>query len=754
MYDSIGKPIARVDAREKVTGQAVYSGDLLLRGCLWGRVLRSTYAHARIKNIDISKAESLPGVKAVVTGRDFAGYMFGESIKDMPLLAHEKVRYVGEPVAAVAAVDKWTAERAIDLISVEYEPLPGVFEITEAIKSDTQLIHPNFKEYKFASGTKYIPDSNICNHIQYIAGDVELGFKKSDLILAKEFFLPPVHHAAIEPHCATAKVDINGKIVIWSPNDAPHRLREEIAETLKISTTQIQVITGYMGGGFGGKGGLKAEAIALALAYKLKGKPVKVVFDRDEVFIGTLTRHGALIRIKTGVTKDGFITAQQVDSYWDTGAYAEKGPRVCLQGCSAALGPYQIPNAQVNGYCIYTNKPIAGAYRGYGTPQIAWAVESQMDILSETLKIDAVEFRRKNLLRENDVLPLTGQKAVSVGIGDCLEAALRETTELEYRNDGKLRGRGLACIIKNTKTPSESSAFVSLNRDGSCQVVTGTVEIGQGAKTILAQIAAEVLGASVQKIIVTHPDTDVAPFDSSTTSSRSTFHMGNAVKFAAEDIKNQLITLGSKFFDASPKNLALLDGHVVYGNEKINIAQLMKTNGLINLLGKGFFSTAQMGEGAWTQGSGVFWMYGVHIVDVAVDPETGKIQVERIIAAHDVGKAINPATVKQQIEGGTVMAAGITLYEELVLDREGRTVNANFHDYKITTAADAPEVIPIIVEKGHPLGPFGAKGLGEPVVTGISPAIGNALYQATGIRFFSLPITPERMKIALKSSKR
>ena len=490
---AVGQRVPRVDAIEKVTGQAMYGDDLAFQNVLYAKAVRSPHAHARILNIDAGKAQKLFGVKAIAIGKDLP-VLGGEALKDYPFLAVDKVRYVGDPVVAVAAIDERIAEEAVDLIKVEYEELPPVLDPLKAMESGAPLVHENLHLYKHIPVIKPVEHTNICHHVQFIKGDVKQGFDESDLVFEDTFTTQMIQHGAIEPHMAVAQVDPSGRVTVWVTNDGPHRLRNDLASALGIPLSKVRVISPpYMGGGFGGKGGLKMETICIALALKTNGRPVKMVLTREEVFTASLVRHPSVVRVKTGVKKDGTMVAREVNIVYDTGAYAEKGPTVCEQASTGAVGPYRIPHVKVDGYCVYTNKTIAGAYRGYGIPQVNWAYESQMDIIAERLGIDPVEIRMKNAVEEGDTSP-TGQQVLhSVGVKECIQK-VAQTIAWDDKPDKKFRGKGIACGYKNTKTPSGSSAIVKISQDGSVEVLSSTVEIGQGSKTILSQVAAETLG--------------------------------------------------------------------------------------------------------------------------------------------------------------------------------------------------------------------------------------------------------------------
>ena len=750
-YVTIGKSVPRIDALEKVTGRAMYIDDLKFSDVLYGKILRSPHAHAKIKRIDTSKAEALLGVRAVVTGKD-APFRGGEAIRDQPFLAVGKVRCVGEVVAAVAADTKEIAEHAIGLIVVEYEPLAAVLDVMEAVKPSAPLIHEEMHAYAHMPVVTVVPHTNICAKFEFKQGDVEKGFRESDYVFEDTFRFPTGHHCQIEPFGAVAQVSVNGKITIWVANDAPHRLRKDIADAMGIPFENLRVICPpFMGGGFGGKGGLKVETVCIALAMHTNGRPVKIILDREEVFMASLMKHAAVATVKTGVKKDGKIVATHAKLYYDTGAYAEKGPTVTLHGCESGVGPYKVPNTLVEGYTVYTNNPVAGALRGYGLPQSSWAHESMIDMIADKLGIGQIEMRLKNALEEGSINPTRGDILTSVGLKECITKAAEA---IEWNKPRPLnRGVGIACEYKATKTPSGSSAFVKVEQDGSASVITSAVEVGQGIKTILAQIASEELGIPMDRVIVTSPDTDYTPWDASTTASRATFHMGNAVRNAAKDAKVQILALAAAALSVSAEDLEVSNGEIRLkgGDKKMTVAEAIrgKWKSGLTVLGRGTYYPEI--KGTMFSARSIFYMYAAQAVDLEVDPETGKIKVHKVAAAHDVGKALNPMAVEGQIEGGVVQGLGTGLWEEVLYDENGKMLNPNFRDYRVPTAVDAPEIIPIIVEATHEEGPFGAKGIGEMTLVSTPTAVGNAIYNATGIRLKELPATPERLLKYLKA---
>ena len=752
----IGRGVPRVDAVEKVTGRAVYGVDLKMRGMLHAKVLRSPIAHGRVLNVDTSKAERLPGVKAVATGKDLVG-RYGAVVQDQHAYCGDKVRYIGDPVAGVAAVDEDTALQALALIKVDYEELPPVLDPFRAMEPGAPLVHEELGRYWVGPMFHPVAGTNICNHFKLRKGDVEEGFRRSDFIAEHTFTTPAIQHCHLEPHVCIAQCDPAGRVTIWSSTQHPYTVRREMARLLDLPLNRVRVVVPWVGGGFGGKVGVKAEPLCVALAMKVKGnRPVKITLTREEEFHATaIVRHASTIRIRAGVRRDGTLEALKTHVVLDSGAYADAGPVVARSMGMASSGPYRLPNVWSDVYCVYTNKVIAGAFRGLGTPQLMWAVESMMDILAEGIGLDPVELRLRNALVEGDV-SATGQTLHSVGIKECISRAAQAIGW--GKKLGPNRGIGFGTLYKMTQTPSSSAAFVKLSEDGSAEVLASTVDMGQGSSTVLAQIAAQELGLDVSTVRVVAPDTDVTPFDHGTASSRSTFHMGNAVRQAAVDARTQLFEIAAEVLEASPHDLEARGGCIYVKGvpQGLPISQIPMgvTYGKGKpVIGRGTYSVPDAtpldpdtGQGTYPA---VFWLYGAQAAEVLVDPATGKVEVLKLVSAHDVGRVINPLNCRQQVEGAAVMGLGYALMEELVLE-DGKPVNMNFTDYRIPTALDIPETIPIFVESRHEHGPYGAKGVGEPALAPTAPAIGNAIYRAIGVRITDLPITPEKVLRALK----
>ena len=758
----VGKSVPRLDGMEKVTGRAVYCVDVELPGMLYAAVLRSPHAHARILGIDTSQAKAAPGVKVVVTGKDVP-YTFGEMIKDQPFLAMDRVRYVGEPVAAVAAESELEALEALQKIQVEYEEMPAVFDPREALRDGAPILHPDLAEYVRASIYDIVPGTNVCMIRRYSLGNVEEGFREADEIFDDEFYIHAVAHTPMETHAAVAQyAPLENAFTVWSSTDGPHRRAKELAGSLGVSLNQVRFISTYSGGGFGGKGSMVAEVLAVALAKFSRGRPVKLVYSREEELTASQTRHAAFLRLKTGMKRDGTFTARQADIIWDKGAYASKGIDVAYRGMLTIVGPYRIPHVDLLSRLAYTNKQCGGAYRGFGTIQVTWACESQMDIIAHKLGIDPLEIRLKNAYVDGDRY-INGQVLTTVGLKETLREASREIGwgKPKPKPDGtKVRGTGIASVIKPTATPTDSYCYIKLSQDGSVVLFSGTPEIGAGQKTVLAQIAADTIGVPLSSIAVPNVDTAVAPFDSGTTSSRATFHMGNAVRLAGEKVRREILTIAAEILNTEPDRLSLSEGIITgdgAGEGKTLVSVLAKKfprGGTI--LGEGHYSPEGSPLLAAMPGrerlSSIFWMFATHAIEIEVDTETGIVRVLKVAAAHDVGRAINPVLCEQQIEGSVIMGLSNALFEEF-RTAKGRILNATLADYKLATMMDLPEIVPLMIETYHQEGPFGAKGVGEPAAAPTAPAIANAIFDAIGVRIKDLPITPEKILAALHEKR-
>ena len=592
----VGQRVVRVDAAEKVTGRAVYGVDLKLPGMLHAKILRSSVPHARIVRIDTTKAERLRGVRAVVTGKD-APYTHNASIiKDWPFFAQEKVRHVGEAVAAVAAVDDETADEALELIEVEYDELPAVFDAEEAMKPAAPLVHERMADYPRAAAFNPVPGTNICNYFKLRRGDVERAFAGAAVVVEERYTTAMMQHCPMEVHVAVGQRGTDGRLTVWTSAQSPYWTRFELATALGIPMSDIRVIIPYVGGGFGAKHAVKVEQYVIALAMKTGNRPVRLALTRAEEFGASLVRQPTIIDIKTGAARDGQVLARQIKILWNTGAYADLSPAVSRNAGFAAAGPYVIPNVWIDSYCIYTNQPVSGAFRGFGVPEVTWAGESQLDVVAQKLGIDPLELRLQNAVEEGSESVL-GEVLHSVGVKECLRRAADAVGWREPKTAG--RGRGIACMHKSTGTPTSSAGFVKLNEDGTVSLLSGAVEMGQGSATVLAQIVAEDLGVKPEHIRVVAPDTDVTPYERSSTSSRTTFHAGNALLAAAGDAKRQILEIASDLLEAAPEDLELHDERVwVKGvpDRSVPLSKLwqagMYSRGQYPILGRGAYSTS------------------------------------------------------------------------------------------------------------------------------------------------------------------
>jgi CO/xanthine dehydrogenase Mo-binding subunit len=782
----IGKTYRRLDYATKVTGRAQYLADMSVPGMLHGKILRSPYPHARITRIDATKAEKVPGVMAVLTRDDILHDQgiepfYGPVFKDQTIVATEKVRHVGDPVAAVAASTIDAAEAALKLIEVDYEELPAVLNIDDALKAGARLVHDSVKlpasGFADLADLKPIDGTNLCTHFKLNRGDIDAGFAEADHVFEDTFTLPATQHCFLETHACIASVEPGGRITVWATTQNPFVVRTQLANIFKVPVAKVRVIVPYLGGGYGGKVYPKVEPITVALSQKA-GRPVRLVLSREEVFY-TITKHAAVIRMKTGVKKDGTLIARECEIYLDTGAYAEIGPRVAKKSGYTAAGPYKIANLKIDSYSVYTNKPPAGAFRGFGVSQSAWAVESQMDIIAAALKIDPVELRKHNGYNEGDKF-VTEETLRAVGLKECIDEVAKSIgwdsnkfksrgvlpyaravqepalSPLKGSTAGNLRrGKGLACMIKATITPSISCAVVKLNEDASLSIYSGTVEMGQGSETVLAQIAGKELGIPMPTIHVLGVDTDVVPYDLTTSSSRSTFHMGKAVQLAAQDIKRQLKQIVVNEYDVPEDKIAFAEGKIRLPEAQLDYAEVMfKRFGMQGgtLVGEGQVKTSTKDEFG-EKSTSAFWFLAAGAAEVEVDIDTGKFKLLKYASAVDVGKALNPLGCQQQLAGAAITGMGQAMFEEISYDN-GQLINPNLVDYVLPSLGDMPLVIDsIAVEMPDRNGPFGAKGIGESALIPVAPAIANAIYDAVGVRIKDLPIKAEKIFLALAELK-
>jgi CO/xanthine dehydrogenase Mo-binding subunit len=746
----VGHPEPRSDGEEKVTGKAIYTVDIELPGMVHGKILRSPYAHARITRVDASKAEKLPGVFAVITRADQACLgMFGAAYKDQTIVAVDKVRYVGDPVAAAAAVDELTAAEALELIEVEYKELPAVTNLGEALAPNATLVHDASASGGEMMGQHYeapkeFSGTNLCYRFSYAKGDVDEGFEKADQVFEDTFTFPRVQHFSMEPHATIAHVE-GDRITLWAGTQEPFTLRDHLADIFHLPLNKIRIIVPYLGGGYGGKLAVKTEPLAAALSWKAK-RPVRLAHTIEESF-KTVTRHPARVQIKTGVTKDGKLVARQCLIHMETGAYADAGPRVTQKAGYRCFGPYRLPHMKTDAYTVYTNTVPAGAYRGFGSLQVTWAYESQMDIIAEKLGLDPLEFRLKNLLKKGEMYT-PGDTPVDC---DLRAGLLRAAKEIgwEQKNGKPNHGKGLAvCMKDGGGTYKVSSAAVKMNADGSAVLLTGTVEIGQGARTALSQVVAEELGLPFEAVAVAQLDTDVTPYDVNTNASSSTVVMGLAVQRAAQDLKRQLLRHAAKILKTKPERLALHGGKVRGAKgQSVSFEELMQRVFLSKageMIGHGTYQDIKNNRAALGSPT-TFWEISWGAAEVAVDRDTGEIKLTKYVSLADVGQAIHPILCEGQDEGGVMNAIGHTLLEEMIY-QDGQLLNPNLIDYRVPSFNQLPKDFEsILVESHNGPGPFGSKGTGEGGLLPVASAIGNAVYRATGLRLYDLPLTPEKV---------
>jgi CO/xanthine dehydrogenase Mo-binding subunit len=737
---------------------------------LYAQVKRSPYPHAKIIRIDTGEAEKLPGVKCVITGDDYKK-RGGLYLEDRNFLAVGTAKYCGEAVAAVAAESLEIAEAAVDLIKVEYEELPAVTNAVDGMKPDAPLIHPDLGTYKVIPIFFPQPGTNISHHYKLRKGDAEKAFAEADFVTEHRFFIPHVQHVPLEPHAAVAISEPDGKITVWASCQSPYAVRQALAATFDIPLNKIRVISQAVGGGFGSKAGTTLEGIVIPLARRCQGRPVKLVYSREDEFENAYVRQGLHATVKTGIRKDGKIIALKNTFVWDGGAYTEYGVNIVKAAGYASPGPYDVDNIWTDSYCVYTNHPVGGPYRGFGMCEIHFAIEQNIDMVAKETGISEVEIRRVNGLREGGITG-QGEKMVASGYHDCLETVLKE---IEYDKPSvnpsptKLRGKGIAAAWKAPSMPTDvaSSAIIRMNEDGTFILMTSAMDIGQGSDTVLTQIAAEVLDVPTERITIRTGDTDYTPYEWQTVASRTTYCAGNAVKLAAEDLKAKVIELAQIKMCSYKRELDFENGFVVNRMHPENRVPIQTFALGLTLpdgsgvggpaIGVGTFSVPNNMNADKYTGMGehpvAFWTIGLNGAEVEVDTETGHIKVLKMVSCFDPGKVINPMTYQGQVEGAMVQAMGTALWEELKL-KDGHILNKNFVDYKIPTAFDIPELVVRSAENAEPTGPYGARGIGEPVMVPGAPAIANAVANAIGCRFMRMPITPDDVLKALKEKNK
>lgn len=762
----VGQDLPRLEAREKITGRAEYSDDLSLPGMLHAAVQQSPYAHARIVSYDLSAALEVPGVVATFTGEDIGYHYIGPFVQDETAIAKGKVRYIGEPVAAVAAIDQETARRAVALVDIEYEELPAVLSIDEAMAEEAPLVHDNFADLVRTYEADSAP--NVMSIMEIEEGDTESAWANCDIVVEGEFETQAQCHTYMEPCSALADIDANGKVTVWSGNQSVFHLQANIAQSLDMPMSKVRCVTPRVGGAFGGKMEQTIQPIVVGLTRKAQ-RPVKLTLSREQDFEMIRSRHPSKVRMKTGAMNDGTIVARKVDISLDAGAYGDDSPGVAGICALFCRGPYHIENVSVVSRAVYTNKLRAGAFRGFGGPQVAIAGETQIDEIAEKIGMDPIDLRLKNATRPDEewlgglVLSKSAMRRCLEEVRDASDWANRRAAAAEAHSGGKRRSIGIACLphISGILT---SGAIIRVLEDGTAVLNTGAVDNGQGSDTVLVQMCAGALGLDVDQISLATPDTDSSPYNWGTTASRVTYMTGRAVVAAAKSVIDQLKERAASMMECAAEDLEMRPGGFI-GIKGVPDAQVTyrDISGFAHWVEHGPVigsdSLAFDGEKfdpkrgfikGFPFGKIGAWVFAAQAVEIEIDEATGRITPLEVWSAHDIGKAINPASVAGQVEGGVVQGIGYALYEEMVWDT-GRLANPSLMDYKIAGTMDAPPKInTILIEEPDDTGPFGAKGIGEPPIVGIAPAIANALTHATGVRLKKLPMTPERVLNALE----
>ena len=800
-YSIIGKSIAMIDAAGKTTGSGKYADDLALPGMLYGKILHSPHPHARIKSIDTSRAERLDGVMAVVTGKD-APNPFGilPVGHDEYALALDKVRYVGDNVACVAAVSEAIAEKALELIAVDYELLPAYFDPEESLKAEKNLIHDNHP-------------NNLEKDYHHVFGDPDKAFAEADYIAEGRFLANEVTHAAMEPHCTLASFELDphtgtlGRLTVWSSTQVPYYLQHKLSLVLEMPMSQIRVIKPLVGGGFGGKSLVVPLEIIAGIAARAAQRPVKIAYTREEVFWAHRGRPRTIVDLKTAVKNDGSIIAVKARVVQDGGAYCSYGVVTILYSGALLGALYDIPNIQYDGYRVLTNKPVCGAMRGHGSVNVRFAFESQLDEIAAKLKMDPAAIRRRNLLKP-PCITINGLRVQSYGLPECIDQVVTRSRWNERK--GKLpkgRGLGIGCshyvsgaansIIRSDMP--HSTVNIKIDRDGGVVIYTGASDIGQGSDTMVAQVAAETLGCALSRVKVVAADTDLTPIDIGSYSSRVTFMNGNATLRAAQEVKKQIAAAAAKRMNCAPEDIVYRNDQLTCGDGSLtrpggaqlhrefatvsgrvegqilrgSLQQKRKDEGPKNsmtfeeavvaaidfhgaLSGTGSYAPPPEARGGKHKGAGVgpspAYSYSAQVAEVSVDEDTGEVTVHKIWVAHDCGRALNPVSVEGQVIGSVWMGMGQALTEEMIW-KDGLLMNPSLLEYRSPSSVESPEVEAIIVESIDPEGPFGAKEAGEGSLAATIPTIANAIYDAAGIRLHESPFTPERVLSALRAKR-
>lgn len=767
----VGTDVARVDGVEKVTGSAKYTADLKFPRLLHVAVVRSPHPHARVHDVRVEKAARMPGVRAVISGRDFPLHT-GLYLKDQTVFATDRVRFVGDPVAAVAAETAELAAEAAAQVHVAYEPLPPVFDVEEGIAEGAPLVHPDLESYEVVPWIRPKAGTNVCNHLKIRKGDYASALKSSWKVFENVFRVPQVQHVPMEPHVSVARVDLAGKVEVHTSAQSPFTVRHLLAHCFGLPHGDVRVHVPYVGGGFGGKAGINLEPIAVALAMRCRGRWVRLMVDRHEEFFATVVRQGLTATLVTGVDRSGKVQAQKMHYLWNCGGYGGYGVNIVRAAGYTCGGAYEFPNVEGDSIGVYTNRPVGSAYRGFGMQEIHWALEQQMDRVAVELGIDPAEFRLLNCLGAGKST-VTGQvlDAHAGRVDLCIRNVAKAIGFDPGRERTPYRGKGIACAVKAPAMPNDaaSSVIMKFAEDATLEILISGIDYGQGLMTVVAQFASEALDLPVEKIRVKGcPDTDLSPYDWQTVASRQTWATGNAIFRAASEIRGKLCRTAAEALSVPAEELTLKEGAVVHEatGRSLPFERLVMgyqfpdghaVGGPIaaasSYLPEGLlFLDPETSQSAKPVAK---WTFGAQAVEISVDPETGQVTVEKVAACYDVGKVVNPGLIRGQTYGGIVQGLGTGTMEELLVDtRTGRATNASLMDYKIPSTEDVPaEMVVDFVETAQKDGPMGARGIGEHTMIPTPAAIANALWDACGIRVSEMPVTAEKVWRALKAKE-
>ena len=742
-FSAIGQPVPQEEGPGKVSGKALYAADVLLPGMLWGKVLRSPYPHANIVSIDTTKARQVPGVHAVLTGQELPDRRVGRLLRDIPVLARDRVLFVGEKVAAVAAETLEAAEEALNLITVEYEELPPVFDPVEAMDSSAPTLHPQMASYE-GLPQPIATVNNVFAHNSWSKGDIAEGFGAADRIFEHTFTAQLMHQGYIEPHACVVHIDDHGRAQVWANNKGPFMLRDQLAAVWDVPKEQIRVNPTSIGGDFGGKGSFMDVPLCYHLALHSR-RPVKMVMDYIQELLAGNPRHPAIITLKTGVTRDGRILAHQVRVVFNSGAYGAFKPRVYIRGADHSGGPYRIPHVHIDSYMVYTNNVPCGHMRAPGKPQVAFAVESHMDMMARELGLDPYEFRMRNILQDGDVNPV-GEKLHHIRA----EATLRQAAEAMGwgRTDKRPNvGRGLA-IADQLQGAGQSAASVTIDASGQANLYMSLWDTGTGAHTIMRQIVAETLTLPPQQVHLVMQDTDAVPYESGPGGTRVTYTSGQAAFGAAKDLRDKLLAVAAELLEGPVESVELSQGRFVIPGtppRSLSVAEVVTQA----ISGTG---SPLRGDMSVTSTPPHVTSFCAQAAEVEIDPDTGQVTVKKIVTAHDVGTILNPLAHQGQIEGGLMQGFGYALMEELRAE-DGQISTLSLGEYKVPTIKDIPELVTVLLDPSPGPAPYEGKGIGESSNTPVAAAIANAICDAVGVRVMDLPLTAEKVFAALQTKR-